>query len=86
MHALERLELAPGEDRERDAQVRGQAGAPLHQACVGDLLFFVDTEDIDDVALVDVLAQRPFESGPGVQPRVALGGGLSERGAGVPHG
>ena len=58
VHALERLELAPGEGRERDAQVRGQAGAPLDQARVGDLLLLVDAEDIDDVALVDVLAQR----------------------------
>ncbi len=61
VHALERLELAPGEGREGDPEVGGQARAPLDQARVGDLRFVVDAQHVDDVALVDVLAQRPDE-------------------------
>ncbi len=56
--AFERLELALRDGRVGDAQVRGQAGAPFDQARVGDELVFVHAEDIDDVALVDVLLER----------------------------
>src|SRR5665647_1152730 len=65
--ALERLELAARDGRIRDAQVRGQTGATFDQARVGDALFLVDVEDIDDVALVDVLLERLEERFEGRQ-------------------